>query len=865
MLFNMPSRALLHAISISMTATNAACFQLPFSLKPTISSNNVVGKSSLTLERTTSFSTFASIYPRHNLQLFMGDENDKDESSSSTTPYFERKPYFINKEMLANKEEETRVDSSSTTMVKDPPPTIEPANALAPGILKALEEAHAMKKRAKKERLEAERMATTLQMEKISLLESELNKLQKKTENANTENNEEDLEKKIRANEKKQTEVKSKILNLRKQLSGENSNETPKAPITVTSDIDEVSIADIDMPKDLYNKRVGAYKGFSPEVRSLFARAVKVNESEKDDAETVIKKAYVIEQKRIKEGNKAPLDLLDLANAQAGYDTLPPPVQEMVAESVGVDKKGMVNATAIVEKLIDKKRVKRTDDGGVEFAMDDPESEESRGLDRDFTKEEIKSAESLYEGLPMPMKLMLSKSIGVENETNTTKIVARMIEEKKLLPAEDGVEFVVFGNAEDGGSLDLGDLEGAAYVRSLLPSIVTNDKQTPSKGDVDAFFSEVLTKKNFKPRNKPELVPGGYIIRGENMMKTGDELVSALEEKMKTSSVAGKLNFYFIKDPTPITQEDFDSDMFELPVLMVSGTNLFPTTNRFVKPVVTALGGISIASFAVAVCLSTDLSMDLNLVEEMTGPLVFAVISTQIMHELAHQVVALKDEFKAGAPTIVPSLQLGLQGCITPINSPPPNLNSLFDFAISGPLVGILISLLLMYSGLEQQVFMDPIAQASLPSLPVDLVRSSSLAGGMVEWLLGDGTLVSAGPESLIRLHPFAIAGFVGIVSNALNLLPVGNTDGGRVATSIFGRSFAKFIRGTSLVLMVGAGFFGGDQANVLLFFAIFAQIWQKEPAIPCKNEVDGVSDFRAIAALATLFLVGAAVIPLPI
>ena len=64
---------------------------------------------------------------------------------------------------------------------------------------------------------------------------------------------------------------------------------------------------------------------------------------------------------------------------------------------------------------------------------------------------------------------------------------------------------------------------------------------------------------------------------------------------------------------------------------------------------------------------------------------------------------------------------------------------------------------------------------------------------------------------------------------------------------------------------MVGAGFFGGDQANVLLFFAIFAQIWQKEPAIPCKNEVDGVSDFRAIAALATLFLVGAAVIPLPI
>ena len=177
----------------------------------------------------------------------------------------------------------------------------------------------------------------------------------------------------------------------------------------------------------------------------------------------------------------------------------------------------------------------------------------------------------------------------------------------------------------------------------------------------------------------------------------------------------------------------------------------------------------------------------------------------------------------------------------------------------------MIISVLLMYSGLEKQVFMDVAAQANLPSLPVDLVRSSSLAGGMVEWLLGDGTLISADadPSALIRLHPLAIAGFVGIVSNGLNLLPVGNTDGGRVAQALFGRSFAKFIRGVALAMMVLAGFFGGDEVNLLLFFAIFAQIWQKEPEIPCKNEIDGVSDGRAILAFAAAFLVGLAVVPL--
>jgi len=80
-----------------------------------------------------------------------------------------------------------------------------------------------------------------------------------------------------------------------------------------------------------------------------------------------------------------------------------------------------------------------------------------------------------------------------------------------------------------------------------------------------------------------------------------------------------------------------------------------------------------------------------------------------------------------------------------------------------------------MYAGLEQQVFMDTTTQSQLPTLPVELLKSSSLAGGMVEWLLGDGVLLSPDPSALIRLHPLAISGFVGLVSNALNLLPIGS------------------------------------------------------------------------------------------
>jgi len=335
------------------------------------------------------------------------------------------------------------------------------------------------------------------------------------------------------------------------------------------------------------------------------------------------------------------MDLLDLANAQAGYETLPPPIRALVAENV--DMKGNKNATAIVEKLIEAKKIKRTNDGGVEFSMDnDAENEKKeRGEDREFTEKEIESAMGLYENLPAPMKAMLAQSVGEKNDGNTTAVVMKMIKEKKLLPSEDGVEFVVFGNEDDGKFME--EIEGAGYVQSMLPEVTRKEGQAPSEEDAMVFFG-ILGKNTFNARSKPERIPGGFIIRGENKLENGNDLVKALEAKFKESSIADKMNFYYIKDPTAVSQEKFEEGDFENPVIMLTGTDLSPDTNRLAKPVVTALGGISIASFAVAVCLSTDLKMDVDMVEKMTSPLVFSILFTQVAHEAAHQIVALKDK-----------------------------------------------------------------------------------------------------------------------------------------------------------------------------------------------------------------------------
>lgn len=70
---------------------------------------------------------------------------------------------------------------------------------------------------------------------------------------------------------------------------------------------------------------------------------------------------------------------------------------------------------------------------------------------------------------------------------------------------------------------------------------------------------------------------------------------------------------------------------------------------------------------------------------------------------------------------------------------------------------------------------MDMEAAAQLPCMPIFLLQSSALGSGLIEFFLGNGVLVSGVTENaVLPLHPFAIAGFTGMLANALALLPLG-------------------------------------------------------------------------------------------
>lgn len=64
--------------------------------------------------------------------------------------------------------------------------------------------------------------------------------------------------------------------------------------------------------------------------------------------------------------------------------------------------------------------------------------------------------------------------------------------------------------------------------------------------------------------------------------------------------------------------------------------------------------------------------------------------------------------------------------------------------------------------------------------------------------------------------------------------------------------------------MLIIAGFFGADQANILLCYAIYCQIWQKEAEVPCRNEVDELDSVRGLVAIGVSLIVILSLIPLP-
>ncbi|KAJ9509380.1 hypothetical protein QJQ45_001830 [Haematococcus lacustris] len=235
-------------------------------------------------------------------------------------------------------------------------------------------------------------------------------------------------------------------------------------------------------------------------------------------------------------------------------------------------------------------------------------------------------------------------------------------------------------------------------------------------------------------------------------------------------------------------------------------------------------------------------------------PIFSAVLGVNVVHEVGHRVAAWMRSVRLGPTFFVPNFQVGAFGGITPITSLLKDRLALWDVAAAGPLAGCLMATVLLGVGLMQSTSGNLAAELMVP-VPAQLFQGSLLLGSVVRAVLGDQALASA--EVLVS--PLVIAGWCGLVAQALQLLPVGSTDGGRMFQSAFGNQGLAL---SSLFTYLGLGL-GLLGSSLALPYGLYVIVCQREAEKYIRDNVTPTGEGRAAATGLALVLAILVLLPM--
>lgn len=226
------------------------------------------------------------------------------------------------------------------------------------------------------------------------------------------------------------------------------------------------------------------------------------------------------------------------------------------------------------------------------------------------------------------------------------------------------------------------------------------------------------------------------------------------------------------------------------------------------------------------------------------------------VHEMGHYIAARRHKVDVTLPYFIPFPLIGILGTLGAvifIKSPLTNRKQLFDVGISGPLAGFVVALLAFIIGL----FLIP---ADRPNLAFYAAFGSERLG-MPLLLQGLGDVLRPDIANLSRFvarQPVALAAWFGMLLTVLNLLPIGQLDGGHVMYALFGRA------AWSIALFVFAGmvFLGvsGIFPSLMIFAMLALLTGLRHP--PPGDDITDLGTRRRLIGYATIvlfFLIGTA------
>lgn len=175
-------------------------------------------------------------------------------------------------------------------------------------------------------------------------------------------------------------------------------------------------------------------------------------------------------------------------------------------------------------------------------------------------------------------------------------------------------------------------------------------------------------------------------------------------------------------------------------------------------------------------------------------PFSISIMTILLTHELSHYFMSRRHNVSVTLPYFIPApSMIGTFGAIIKMKPPIFDRRSLIDIGSAGPLGGFVMAAIASVMGLYYS----------------EIIQITTFKGGVS---LGDSILFSLlakiifniDPEKYdILLHPIAFAGWIGLFITSINLLPVGQLDGGHIAYALFGEKQVWIARLIIILLFI--------------------------------------------------------------
>jgi membrane-associated protease RseP (regulator of RpoE activity) len=228
------------------------------------------------------------------------------------------------------------------------------------------------------------------------------------------------------------------------------------------------------------------------------------------------------------------------------------------------------------------------------------------------------------------------------------------------------------------------------------------------------------------------------------------------------------------------------------------------------------------------------------------APFAITLMGILGVHELGHYAAARLHGVRATLPYFVPvPFALGTLGAFIAIRSPMRDRRVLFDIGLAGPYAGLLAALPLLLLGLL--LSSTNYVPLSFSGRTLENLGSSFLIQIVVNLFadIPDG--------QTITLHPVFFAAWLGLFLTGINLLPVGQLDGGHASYALLGR-VAHGVALVAFLLLILAGIFDATNRTFWFVWAFFVMLGGlRHP--PPMNDITGVGLPRKLIGLLTVLL----------